>query len=75
MEMSNQLHAPADLPQENSHRCPLYTRLGVPQSSSGEEKDLLVLPGIELRLLGRPARSLVAIPASVRNVYKFYFNT
>jgi hypothetical protein len=52
MEMSDQLHAPADLPSEKELRRPLYTRLGVPQSSSGKDKNLLLLAGIEPRLLG-----------------------
>jgi hypothetical protein len=47
MEMSDQLHAPAALPQG-----PLDRRLGGPQSGSGrfgEEKHLLPLTGIQPR--------------------------
>jgi hypothetical protein len=41
MQVSGQLHAPAALPPEKSHRYPLDWRLGGPQSRSGhgvEEK-------------------------------------
>jgi hypothetical protein len=40
-------------------RYPLYKRLCGPQSPSGrlEKSKFLTLPGIELRLLGRPAHS------------------
>jgi hypothetical protein len=31
-----------------------------------EESDLLPLPGMELKFLGRPAHTLVAIPGEVR---------
>lgn len=31
----------------------------------GEEKNLLPLPGIELRILGSPTRSLVIIPTEL----------
>jgi hypothetical protein len=44
---------------------PLDTRLGESQNLSGrygEEKNFLPLPGIEPRPLGRPSRTLAAIP-------------
>jgi hypothetical protein len=47
----------------NRTQYPLWRRLGGPQRQSelyGEDKVLLPLLGIEPRLLGRPARSLVA---------------
>jgi hypothetical protein len=66
MEVSGQLHASvALLPGETS---PDTHRVGNwvgPQSRSGlygEEKNHLSITGIEPRLLGHPARSLVAIP-------------
>jgi hypothetical protein len=46
-------------PCGNSLWYPLYRRLGGPQSRHGsyiEQKNLLPLPEIELRLLSRPAR-------------------
>jgi hypothetical protein len=68
--MSRQLHASVALP-----RYPLYRRLGGPQSRpgcSGEEKNLFPLPGIESRLLGRPAPMLCAIPAELSRHSKIY---
>jgi hypothetical protein len=50
MEVSGQLHAPADLPPGKEPWYPLYTRLGGPQSRSGrgdEEKNSQRSPGIE----------------------------
>jgi hypothetical protein len=51
-------------PRGNSSHYPLYRRLGEPQSGSeryGEDKNLLMLLGIEPRLLSRPARVLISI--------------
>jgi hypothetical protein len=48
------------IPLRKSPRYPFHGRLGGPQSRSGRcevEKNLLPLPGIELRLLDRPARN------------------
>jgi hypothetical protein len=63
--VSGQLHGPVALPPRGkSRRYPLDRRLRGPQSRCrryGEEKHLLLLPGIEPRLLGRPARCLIAI--------------
>jgi hypothetical protein len=64
VESSGQLHAPANLPRGNSSLYPLYRRLNWSQSQSGryeDEKNPLRLLGIEPRLLGRPAHSLVAV--------------
>jgi hypothetical protein len=36
-----------------------------PSGGLGEDIGLLLLPGIQPRLLGHPARSLVAIPTSI----------
>jgi hypothetical protein len=50
MEVSDQLHAPAALPQGKSPSYPLDRRLGGPQSRSGrggEEKNSQPPPGIE----------------------------
>jgi hypothetical protein len=60
-------------PQEKSPRYPLDRRLGGPRSrtgSYGEEKNLLPLLGIEPRLLGRPARSLVVIQTQLSHTSK-----
>jgi hypothetical protein len=68
MEVCGQLHAHAALPPGKDPRYPLYRRLGGPQSRSGryeKEKNRLPLPEIELRLLGRLIRSLVAIPTEL----------
>jgi hypothetical protein len=68
MEVNSQLHAPAVLSLGYSPRYAFYRRLGRPQSWAGrygEGKNLLPLPGIKPRLLGRPARSLVAIPTEL----------
>jgi hypothetical protein len=45
-------------------RHPLYIKLDGPQKwsrCSGEDKNLLLRPGIELRFLGYPVRSLITI--------------
>jgi hypothetical protein len=58
MEVSGQIHAPAALPPGKQLRYPLDRRLGGPQSQSGpygEEKNRLLLQGIEPWLIGRPA--------------------
>jgi hypothetical protein len=50
MEVSDHLHAPANLPPGKSPRYPLDRRLGGLQSRSGrgdEERKHLPLPGIE----------------------------
>jgi hypothetical protein len=68
MEVSGQVHGPAALPPGSSTRYPLYKRLGEPQDLYGyygEEKNLLPLPEIEPRFLGRPARSLVDVPTEL----------
>jgi hypothetical protein len=65
MEVSDQLHAPATLPQGKSPLYPLDRRLGGPPSRSGrdgEEKNSEPSPGIEPYNPDRLARSLVAIP-------------
>jgi hypothetical protein len=56
-----QLDAPFALPPGET----TLDRLGGPQNQFGhydEKKNLVPLPGIEPRLLGPPARSLVGIP-------------
>jgi hypothetical protein len=62
MVVSGQLHAPAALPIAIAHS------VGGPQSRDGrygKEKSLLLLPGIDPRLLGSAARSPVAIPTEL----------
>jgi len=56
MEVSGQLHAPADLLPEKSHRYPFDRRLGVPQSRSGRgvgKKNSLPLPKIDSKSSSR----------------------
>ena len=51
------------------------SRLNVPQTPSklfGGEETLLLLPGIELRFLGRPARQLVAILSGLSQLHALY---
>jgi hypothetical protein len=57
--VSGQLHVPAALPPRIGPQYPLDRRLGGPQSWSRRrgEENILALPGLELRPLGRPARS------------------
>jgi hypothetical protein len=60
MEVSDQLHAPAALPQEKNPWYPLDRRLGGPQSRSGhgdEEKNSQPPPGIEPKNPDLPGRS------------------
>jgi hypothetical protein len=55
-------------PRGKGSRYPLDRRPARPQSRSGhcgEEKNLLSLPGIVPRVLGRPANSLVAKPTEL----------
>jgi hypothetical protein len=66
LQLRYQLHAPAVYPRGNSPRTHCIGGWVGRISRSGpcvrEEKNLLSLPGIKPRLLGRRARSLVAIP-------------
>jgi hypothetical protein len=57
--VSDQLHAPATLPPGKSPRYPLYRRLLNPRAGLNdmEKWKFFTLPGLELRSLGRPARS------------------
>jgi hypothetical protein len=61
VEVSGQLHAPAALtpPRGKSVRYPLDSRLGGPTAGLDdmEKKKILPPPGLELRPLGRSARS------------------
>jgi len=62
MEMRGQPHAPAALVPVKSHPCPLYRRLGEPQSGYGhfgEQRNPLPLFGIETPFLNCPAHNLV----------------
>jgi hypothetical protein len=71
MEVSGQLPLPLYL-RGNSPRYLYCRRLGVPERRSGrygEGKSLLSLRGLELRFLGRPARSLVAIPTELSRLH------
>jgi hypothetical protein len=68
MENSVQLHASAGFPQGNSTQYPFYRMLDGTQSRfwrCEEEKNLLSLPEMEPRLLGRPTRNPVAIPTEL----------
>jgi hypothetical protein len=71
MEVSSQLHAPAALfPRMQSPVSNGYDA-GWVQGRSGryEENTLLSLPKIETRVLGRPARRLVAIRTDLSGFY------
>jgi hypothetical protein len=59
LQVSGQLHAPADLPQGKSLRYLFDKRMGGPQDRSGWHRVVKILasPGLELQPLGRPARS------------------
>jgi hypothetical protein len=68
MEVRDQFLRPAALSPGESFRCPFCKRVCGPHRQSGhykDEKNLLSLLEIEPRYLGRPARSLVAIPAEL----------
>jgi hypothetical protein len=58
--VSGQLHAPSAFPRvKEPPRYPLERRLGGPRAGLDdvERRKFLTLPGLELRSLGRPARS------------------
>jgi hypothetical protein len=68
MEGSGQLCAPAALPPEAT--APGTHCWVGPQSQTGLcGKKSLALPGVEPRFLGRPPRSLVAIPTELSRLY------
>jgi hypothetical protein len=66
--VSGQFHVPDALPSRKEPRYPLGRRLGGPQRRG----KFLTLPGLELRPLGRPARSQLPYrlnyPGSLYNV-------
>jgi hypothetical protein len=65
MELSGQHHAPtALLPGKEP---PGWVGFSVTVGNWEKERIFLPLPGIETRTLGRPARSLVTVPAELRN--------
>ena len=56
------LHAPVSLPRRKSSLHTLDRRMGgTPQTILGCGDEHLLLPGIELQFLGRPAHNLVAL--------------
>ena len=60
MEANGQLHIPTVLPPAKERPVPTEQEAGWTRSQLfGEEINHLPLPGIELRFLGRPARSLI----------------
>jgi hypothetical protein len=66
--MNGQLHALAALSKEKELPYTLHRRLGGPQSQSGrfgEERNIWPLPAIDPWFLGRPSRSLVAVPTEL----------
>jgi hypothetical protein len=68
MESTGHLHARLALPLGNSQCYPLYRSLGAHQSRSGrygQEKYISPLLGTKPQSLGRPVRSLIAIPAPI----------
>jgi hypothetical protein len=69
--MSGQLHVPAALPPEKDSS--LHKGPGGAQSQSGPcgvEKSYLPFPGIAPILLGRPIRSLVALPTELSRLLR-----
>jgi hypothetical protein len=69
--MSGQLYFPAALSLEKKDRYSLSWRLGMSQCRCGrfgEERNLLLLLGIEQKLVGCPVRSLVAKPTTLLDV-------
>jgi hypothetical protein len=66
MEVSAELHAPAALSPGKETPVPISKRMGGVSESVWVvwRRYTLPLPGIELRIFGRPARSLVTIPVS-----------
>ena len=60
MEVSGQTHAMAAIPLRQEHRYTLGTRWERSQRF-GEEINILLVPAMELQILGRQARSLVTI--------------
>jgi hypothetical protein len=66
VEVSGQLHASAAL-----LLVPIVWKVGGPQSKSGsyrKEKNLLLPPRIESRLLGHSARKLVVMPTELSQI-------
>ena len=53
------------LPQGKCLQYPLSRRLGGTQSQFGEERNLMLLPGIKPYFLGLPAHSLVTVPTEL----------
>jgi hypothetical protein len=70
MEVSGQLHDPAVLSAKETNpvtHC-IVGWVG-PRAGLDIVKIILLLPGIEPKLLGRPARSLVAIPTEISRFF------
>jgi hypothetical protein len=67
MEVSGLLRAPAVLMSGKQPQYPLIRRLGAPQRRLEicEERNLLVMQGIEPRFIYPLARSLVALPTEL----------
>jgi hypothetical protein len=63
MEMSGELHAQAALPRGKPHIMRCFGGSVGPKAGldAVEKKNIFSLPGIEPRLLGRQARSVIAI--------------
>jgi hypothetical protein len=62
--VSDQLQDPAAILRRRDLRCPLCRRLGVLQSQSGcfeGNKNVVLFPGIELRIVAYPARCPVTL--------------
>jgi hypothetical protein len=71
MEVSSQHHSPVALPQRNSTRNPLDRRLDGPQDwfgRGGEQKNILLLPGLETTLVQPVARrSAIMAPILIKD--------
>jgi hypothetical protein len=75
MQVSGQLRALAALHLQKRTFMPIFMSAGGPQSQSGrcgEEKNFLLLPINEPRILGCPARSLGPVPTELSRLNTDY---
>jgi len=68
MDLSGKIHTPTALQRAKELRCLLNTGAGWHPERGWtfwrEKKNLLVLPGIEIRFIGLPLHSLVTVPTT-----------
>jgi hypothetical protein len=72
--MSRWLHAPTVLHLGKQARVPMETEWAPEHSEYYRDRNLLLMPGIEPRLLGRPACSLVAVSTELSHPLKVHAN-